>query len=140
MILFEFQFKLKLYFLTGHQLCARDLLSSGNTAPSHFYYDTYSDLEFYFDMVKLHMNSAEQHEQYYIIDNTFFYHRQDIVLMDIICQHLLLSTVLYGLAVTIHVVNDCLAFLVEVIAADVDEADHVIARARLVRDSSLACR
>ena len=53
MILFEFQFKLKLYFLTGHQLCARDLLSSGNTAPSHFYYDTYSDLEFYFDMVKL---------------------------------------------------------------------------------------
>ena len=50
MILFEFQFNLKLYFLTGHQLCARDLLSSGNTAPSHFYYDTYSDLEFYFDM------------------------------------------------------------------------------------------
>ena len=139
MILFEFQFKLKLYFLTGHQLCARDLLSSGNTAPSHFYYDTYSDLEFYFDMVKLHVNSAEQqHEQYDIIDATFFY--QDIVLMNIICQYLLLSTVIYGLAVTIHVDNECLVFLVEVITADVDEADHVIARARLVRDSSLACR
>ena len=41
MILFEFQFNLKLYFWTGYQLCARDL-------------------EFYFDMVKLHVNSAEQ--------------------------------------------------------------------------------
>ena len=60
--------------------------------------------------------------------------------MNIICQYLLLTTVIYGLAVTIHVDNECLVFLVEVIAADVDEADHVIARARLVRDSSLACR
>ena len=41
MILFEFQFNLKLYFWTGYQLCARDR-------------------EFYFDMVKLHVNSAEQ--------------------------------------------------------------------------------
>ena len=63
--------------------------------------------------------------------------------MNIICQYLLLSTVIYvyGLAVTIHVDNECLVFLVEVIAADVDEADHhVVAQARLVRDSSLACR
>ena len=52
-----------------------DLRSSSYSAPSHLDYDTDSDLEFYFDMVKLHVNSAEQHhEQYDIIDATFFYH------------------------------------------------------------------